>query len=70
MWRLSAASLRKAWPAKAAPAGAMHCSEAVDPKLLELFVPPSADMKGEPEKLPMDTTEQADKKSKLLEVVN
>jgi putative transposase len=50
----SAASLRTAWPAKQAPAGAVQCSDAADPKLSQqlsqLFVPPS-DVKGGPEKL-------------------
>jgi Integrase core domain len=66
----SATSLRTAGPAKQAPAGAVHGSEAADPKLLQLFVPPSAEVKGGPEKLPTDSTEQAAKKSNLLEVVN
>jgi putative transposase len=61
----SAASLRPAWPAKQAPAGAMHCGDAADSKRLQLFVPPS-EVKGGPEKLPADGTEQ----SNSLEVVN
>jgi hypothetical protein len=65
----SAASLRTARPANRAPAGAVHCSEAADPKLLQLFVPPS-EVKGGPEKLSTDSAEQAAEKSNLLEVVN
>jgi hypothetical protein len=66
----SAASLRTAGPAKEAPAGAVHCNEAADPKLLQLFVPPSADMKGGPEKLVTDGTEKTAGEGNLLEVVN
>jgi hypothetical protein len=64
----SAASLRTAWPANQAPAGAVHCDTA-DPKLPQLFVPPS-DVKGGPEKLSMDSAKSSTTKSELLEVVN
>ena|SRR5215469_10567965 len=47
----SAASPRTAWPADETPGGSVHCSDAADPKPLQLFVPPS-DVKGAPEKLP------------------
>ena len=65
----SAASLRTAWPAKESPAGAVHCINAADPKLTQLFVPPS-DVKGGPEKLPSESAEEAVKTGNLLEVVN
>jgi len=65
----SAASPRTAWPANQAPAGAVHCSDAAGPKPLQLLVPPS-EVKGGPEKLPTDSTEQAAENSNLLEVVN
>ena len=65
----SAASMRTAGPAKEAPAGAVHCNEAADPKLLQLFVPPS-DVKGGPEKLVTDSTEKTAGEGNLLEVVN
>ena len=42
----SAASVRTAWPANQVPAKPWQCSDAADPKLLQLFVPPSADVKG------------------------
>jgi len=65
----SAASLRTAWPAKEAPAGAAQCNDAADPKLLQLFAPPS-DVKGGPEKLSSDNAEEAVERGNLLEVVN
>jgi len=65
----SAASLRTAWPANRTPAGAVHCHDAADPKLIQLFVPPS-DVKGGPEKLPSDSAQEAVEKGNLLEVVN
>jgi hypothetical protein len=64
----SPASLRRAWPAKGAPAGATQGNDAADPKLIQLFVPPS-DVKGGSEKLSKDST-QAAEESALLEVVN
>jgi hypothetical protein len=65
-WKLSsAAAVRTAGPARSAPAGAVHRADATDPKLLELFVPPS-DVKGGAEKLPKDGTEQPARKSELL----
>ena len=48
----------------------MHRSEAADPKLLQLFVPLSADVKGGPEKLVTDSTKETAEKRDLLEVVN
>jgi integrase-like protein len=54
----SVASLRTAGPANHTPAGAVPRSDTTDPKLLQLFVPPS-DVKGGPEKLLADTTEAA-----------
>jgi hypothetical protein len=65
----SAASSRTAGPANQVPAGAVHCSNTADPKLTPLFVPPS-DVKGGPEKLPTNGTEQAAEKSNSLELVN
>ena len=65
----SAASLRTAWPANQAPAGAVHCSDTADPKLSQLFVPPS-NVKGGPEKLSMDSAKSPTTKSELPEVVN
>jgi putative transposase len=65
----SAASLRTAGPANPAPAGAVHCADPADPKLLQLFVPPS-NVKGGPEKLPSDSAEHAAETPDLLEVVN
>lgn len=65
----SAASLRTAGPANQMPAGAAHRHDAADPKLIQLFVPPS-DVKGGSEKLPKDSAEQEAEKSVLLEVVN
>jgi integrase-like protein len=60
---------RTAGPAKQVPAGAVPRSDAADPKLLQLFVPPS-DVKGGPEKLLTDNTEAAAENRELLEVVN
>jgi len=40
-----------------------------DPKLIQLFIPPS-DVKGGSEKLPKDSAEQTAERSVLLEVVN
>jgi putative transposase len=65
----SAASSRTAWPANQAPAGAVHCSDTADPKLSQLFVPPS-DVKGGPEKLSPEQPETPAGTSRLLEVVN
>jgi putative transposase len=65
----SAASLRTAGPAKEAPAGAVQCNSAADPKLIQLFVPPS-EVKGGSEKLSKDNAEEAVERSNLLEVVN
>jgi hypothetical protein len=65
----SAASLRTAWPANQAPAGAVHCSDTADPKLSQLFVP-SSNVKGGPEKLSMDSAKSPTTKSELPEVVN
>jgi len=65
----SAASLRTAWPANPAPAGAVHCSDTADPKPLQLFVPPS-DMKGGAKK-PLKEAVSATPENRLsLEVVN
>jgi hypothetical protein len=58
------------WAGKRKASPAVYRADAADPKLLQLFVPPSAEVKGGPEKLPMDSTEQAAKKGNLLEVVN
>jgi len=70
-WKeLSAASSCTAGPPNQAPAGAVHCNAAADPKLIQLFVPPSAEVKGGSEKLSKDSTEQAAQQSELLEVVN
>lgn len=65
----NASSLRTAGPANHAPAGAVQSNAATDKELVQLFVPPSA-VKGGPEKLPADSTEQAAEKSNLLEIVN
>jgi putative transposase len=65
----SAASSRTAGPANQAPAGAVHCSDTADPKLSQLFVPPS-DVKGGPEKLSPGQPETPAGTSTLLEVVN
>jgi len=59
----SAASLRTAGPTQEMPAGAVHCSEPADPKPIQLFVPPSADLKGGPEKLVTDSTEKTARKA-------
>ena len=48
----SATSLRAAWPAKAAPAGAVHGIAATAPKPLQLFGPPQDRSEGEAEKCP------------------
>jgi len=68
--QLSAASLRTAWPAKEAPAGAAHCSAAADPKPIQLFGPPQIKVRGGAEKLSTDIRRQAAEKGSLLEVVN
>ena len=65
----SAASLRTAWPAPQAPAGAVHRSDAAGPKLLQLSGPPSV-VNGGAEKLSSETAQQPAATSKLLEVVN
>ena len=65
----SATSLRTAGPADQAPAGAVQRSDAPEPKLLQLFVPPS-EVKGVTKKLPSDSAEQAAATPNLLEVVN
>jgi hypothetical protein len=66
----SAASLRTAGPANNPPAGAVQSNAAADPKLIQLFVPPSAEVKGGSEKLSKDSKEQASEQRELLEVVN
>jgi putative transposase len=65
----SAASLRRAGPAKETPADAMLSSAAADPKPLQLSAPPS-EVKGGAEKLPADNVQSAVETPKLLEVVN
>ena len=65
----SVASLRTAGPAEQAQAGAVQRSDAPDPKLLQLFVPPS-EVRGGTKKLPSDSAEQAAETPNLLEVVN
>lgn len=65
----SAALLRTAGPAKAAPAGAVQRNATADPKPIQLFVPPS-EVKGGPEKPLTDSTEAAADNGHLLEVVN
>jgi putative transposase len=70
-WQQSSATpLRTAWPAEKAPAGALHGSSTADPKLLQLFGSPQAEMRGEAEKLLTDSTEQTAENSDLPEVVN
>jgi Integrase core domain len=49
----SARSLRMAGPTKQLPAGAVQRNDAADPRLLQLFVPPSK-VRGGPEKLPRE----------------
>ena len=61
--------MRTAGPANHAPAGAVQGDAATDQELIQLFVPPS-DVKGGPEKLPLDTAEKAAERGDLLEVVN
>jgi hypothetical protein len=65
----SAAALRTAGPAKGAPAGAVQSNAATDPKLIQLFVPPS-EVKGGSEKLSQNSAEEAAQRGDLLEVVN
>ena len=65
----SASSLRTAGPANHAPAGAVQGNTATDKELRQLFVPPS-DVKGGPEKLPLDSAEEVAERGDLLEVVN
>jgi integrase-like protein len=65
----SVASLRTAGPADQAPAGAVQGSDAPDPKLLQLFVPPS-EVQGGTKKLLSDSAEQGAETPDLLEVVN
>ena len=65
----SAASPRTAWPANQAPAGAVHSSDAADPKPLQRFVPPS-DVKGGPEKPSTKPDKIGTGNSRLLEVVD
>jgi len=72
----SASSLRTAGPANHhappanhAPAGAVQGNTATDKQLRQLFVPPS-DVKGGPEKLPLDSAEEVAERGDLLEVVN
>ena len=65
----NASSLRTAGPANHAPAGAAQGNAATDKELIRLFVPPS-DVKGGPEKLPLDTAEEVAERGDLLEVVN
>jgi hypothetical protein len=65
--QLSAASLRTAGPA---PAGAVLCIAAADPKPIQLFGPPQIKVKGGAEKQSTDITRQAAQKGSLLEVVN
>jgi Integrase core domain len=65
----SAVSLRTAWPANQAPAGAVHCPDTADPKISQLFVPPS-DMKGGAEKLLKEAVSATPEKRLSLEVVN
>jgi putative transposase len=70
-WKESSApSLRTAGPANHAPAGAVQSNDAADPKLIQLFVPPSAKVKGGSEKLSKDSAEDAVEDGNLLEVVN
>jgi hypothetical protein len=57
------------WASKPNAGPAVHRHDAADPKLIQLFVPPS-DVKGGSEKLPKDSAEQAAEKNVLLEVVN
>jgi len=63
-WQQSSATpLRTAGPPKRAPAGAVQCSEAADPKPIQLSGPPSVNMKGGPEKLVIDSTEETGEKA-------
>ena len=66
----SAASLRTAWPANQAPASAVHCIAAADPKPLQLSGPPQIQVRGGAEKLSTDIRRQGAEKGNLLEVVN
>jgi hypothetical protein len=70
-WRASnAASLRTAGPANNIPAGAVHSTDSADPKPLQLSGPPPFRMRGEAEKLPSASAEQASEPSNLLDSVN
>jgi len=70
-WRVSnATSLRTAGPVKEAPADAVHCIAAANPKPIQLSLPPSAAMEGGPEKLLSALAEQTSEASNLLETVN
>jgi len=66
----SAVSPRTAGPAEQVPAGAVHRDDSANSKLLQLFDPPSPDLKGGPKKLLMDNTEAAAENRELLAVVN
>jgi putative transposase len=70
-WRASnAASLRTAGPTNNVPAGAVHSTDYADPKPLQLSGPPPFRMRGEAEKLPSASAEQASEPSNLLDSVN
>ena len=68
--QLSAAALQTAGPAKEAPAGAVLCIAAADPKPIQLSGPPLIKVRGGAEKQSTDITRQAAQKGSLLEVVN
>jgi putative transposase len=66
----SAAPLVTAGPANHMPASAVHGSGSADPKLLQLFVPPQVELRGEAEKLPSAPAGKAAAPGNLLEPVN
>ncbi|HLH76547.1 MAG TPA: hypothetical protein VKV28_07045 [Candidatus Binataceae bacterium] len=61
---------RTARPAKQVLAGAVQSADSSVAESEQLFVPPPLNVKGGPEKLPADSTEQAAEKTNLLETVN
>jgi putative transposase len=70
-WRESSAtSLLTAGPVTEGPAGAAHRIAVADSKLIQLSLPPLADVKGGPEKLLAARAEQTTATSHLLERAN
>ena len=61
--------MRTAGLANHAPGGAVQSNDAADPKLIQLFIPPS-EGEGGSEKLSKDSAEDAVEDGNLLEVVN